>query len=482
MSVRLRFALDKLSSPHVIACLRPKESASLQRRGNQNMIKRIFIGMIVSGWIVAGHEVSGRTLQETVQHTIHTNPEILQSSSNRLAVDKELRQAKADYFPTVDVNLGIGWERSSNPTTRSRGEGNVDVRREEAGVLVRQLLFDGFATPNEIGRQRARVNSRAYTVFGTAENIALNAVEAYLNVLRRQDLVELSAANFALHERTHQQILLRSERGVGRKADQDQSQGRLALAKTNLLAEQGNLIDAETEFLRVIGNPPESLVKPSIAGAVLPTSLEQATQAAIDQQPTLKSAKADVASAKRQHATAKSPYFPRFDIEVGANRNFNLDGIRGANEDIQAVLRMRYNLFRGGRDKARRGETAHLITTAKEIRNLTRRQVEESVRLSWNAYQTVSRQLASFRRFKEASEKTHQAYQKQFNIGRRTLLDLLDSANEMFVARSDYVNADYDKIFNQYRILGSMGVLNESLQVRLPKQATDLEKVRYADD
>lgn len=445
------------------------------------MIKRIYPLMIFANLLFFNQFCWSLTLQESVQHTNNTNPDILQSVNNRRAVGQEIGQARAGYFPTVDLNLGVGWERSSNPTTRARGEGSVDIRREETGILVRQMLFDGFATPSEVNRHSARTNARVHTVYGTAENTSLRAVETYLNVLRGQYLVDLSKANLELHERTNDQIQLRSERGVGRKADEDQSSGRLALAKTNYEAVQGNLRDAKTDFLRVIGLMPENLIQPENPETEFPASLEHATKLAIHNHPTLKSAEADVESAKAQHRTAKAPYFPRFDLEVGATRNYNLDGIRGTNEDISAMLRMRYNLFRGGRDEARRSETAHLIDTAKEIRNLTRRQVEESMRLSWNAHQTVSRQLESFRRFKEASEKTHKAYQQQFNIGRRTLLDLLDAANEMFVARSDFTNAQYDEKFARFRILASIGILNRTLKIDLPEEATDLVKVNSSE-
>ena len=75
---------------------------------------------------------------------------------------------------------------------------------------------------------------------------------------------------------------------------------------------------------------------------------------------------------------------------------------------------------------ARRRETAERINQAKEIRDNTHRQVVESMRLSWVAHQTVKQQLEFFRIYKDSSIKSNLAYQKQFNIGQRTLLDLLD--------------------------------------------------------
>ncbi|MCK5666709.1 MAG: TolC family protein, partial [Thiotrichaceae bacterium] len=190
--------------------------------------------------------------------------------------------------------------------------------------------------------------------------------------------------------------------------------------------------------------------------------------------PILKSANADIDSAYAQHDTARSPYMPRLDIEAGATHDNDLDGIKGKNEDVSAMLRLRYNLFNGGKDLARRKETAQLINQSKDIRDNTYRQVVESMRLSWVAHQTVKSQLDFFKSYQDASIKTNTAYQKQFNIGQRTLLDLLDSANEMFVAKSAYTNAKYDELFSQYRILASKGGLNKYLGVKLPEEARTL--------
>lgn len=439
------------------------------------IIKKTFkLSSVLAGFVFSSY-VSALTLNEAVQKTIDENPEVQSEKADRTAVEHEIDQAKAGYFPSVDVNAGIGWEQSTNPTTRSRGEGTVSFGREEASIQLRQMVFDGFATTNEVKRQKARTNSRAFSVFGRSEITALSAVEAYLNVLRRQELLKLAKENLLIHQRTNDQITLRSERGIGKKAEVDQSEGRLALAKKNVFSEIGNLKDAETAFQRVIGELPKNLQPVSSINKILPESLEDAIEQAIDNHPILKSANADIDSAFAQHATAKAPYFPRLDIEAGASHNVDLDGIKGKNEDAYAMLRLRYNIFNGGKDVARRKETTALIYKAKEIRDNTYRQVVESMRLSWVARETLKNQMQFFKTHKYASIKSNAAYQKQFNIGQRTLLDLLDSANEMFVAKSAFTNAKYDELHAQYRILASKGALNNHLNIVLPEEINPLE-------
>jgi len=429
---------------------------------------------VISLYIATLATASAVTLQEAVDVTIKTNPDVLAASNERNAVSKEILQARAGYLPTVDLALGTGSEWTDNTTTRAVSHKNVKLSRDEASLNLRQMLFDGMQTKNEVLRHTARTNSRAYGVFGAAENTGLEAVDAYLEVLRRQKLVELTTTNLEAHERTHDQIKLRSERGVGRKADMDQSQGRVALARANQISEQSNLRDAETTYLRVVGQAADSLSDPASPKSLLPNTLDEAISLGIDNHPTLKSANADVDSANAQHDTALAVFYPRVDFELGTTANNDLDGVEGHNNDVTAMVRLRYNLLNGGKDKARREETAYLINQAEEIRNNTYRQVEQSVRLSWNALETVVNQMSFFQLHVDSSERSRDAYQQQFSLGQRTLLDLLDSENEVFVARQALVNAQYDEMFALYRVLNSTGSLLQSLQVVLPESSATI--------
>jgi adhesin transport system outer membrane protein len=431
------------------------------------------LAIVIPLWISMG-VANADTLQEAVDATVKTNPDVLAAAHERQAVSKEVDQARAGYYPTLDLAVGTGWEMTDNPSTRGSGRGEVHLNRDEASLNMRQMLFDGMETKNEVARQEARTNSRSFGVYSSAENTALDAVLAYHNVLRQQKLVELAQTNLEAHERTHDQIMLRAERGVGRKADMEQSLGRLALAEANLKAEQANLRDAETAYIRVVGMSPESLSLPDSPISQIPQSQDEAIAMALDNHPTLRLASYDVESAKAQHATAKAPFYPDLHLEVGTRADHDIDGQEGKDKDITAMLRLRYNLFNGGRDTARREETASLINQAAEIRNNTHRQVEESVRLSWNAWQTLKSQKPAREQHVQSSEKARDAYQQQFSLGQRTLLDLLDSENEVFRARTALVNTQYDELYAMYRILNSMGVLLQSLEVELPEAAATI--------
>jgi adhesin transport system outer membrane protein len=437
-------------------------------------LKNIVIIICVSALIQL--PVFAATIQEAVRGAVKTNPDVLAEINLRRAISAQIDQAEAGYLPSVDLTIGTGYESTDSPSTRTAiSHKKNSSNRNEASLNLRQMLFDGMETSNEVKRFTALEKSHSYSVFGVAENTGLQAAEVYLNVLRWQSLVDLAATNLEAHETTHAQITLRSERGVGRKADMDQSQGRLALAKANLLAEESNLQDQETTYLRVVGDYAANLSDPLFSTSAIPETQEEAIAKAIDNHPTLKSANADIESAYAQYDTASAVFYPRVDLEIGATANNNLNGIDGHDNDVTAMIRLRYNLLNGGRDSARRIETAYLINQAAEIRNNTLRQVKQSVRFSWNALQTVKNQMQYFRAHVDSSLRSRNAYLQQFSLGQRTLLDLLDSENELFVARKALANAQYDELFANYRVLNSMGELLHNLAGQLPQTALQVK-------
>lgn len=419
---------------------------------------------------LAGSQVMAGDLTDTIHKAIEHNPDVLVSQDDARAISQNVREAKAGYLPRVDVYAGVGGEKSDNLSTLAATgkQGYRGLHREESGIKITQMLFDGFFTKNEVARQKATLQAASFRVLAAGEDVGLRATQTYLDVLRRQEQVALAKDNLAAHQRVYDQIHMRSERGVGRTADTDQAAGRLALAQANLEAVQGNLRDAEIAYVRVVGEMPTDLALPTAPADKLPADLPALVGAARETHPTLLSAVADIDATTAQHEQARSNDFPRFDLELGASHNKNLDGVNAVDEDLIAMIRMNYNIYRGGADLARKRSTAHRIMEAKDIRNRAEDQVIEEASLSWNDYITAQTRLDLLRRHADSANSTRSAYLKQFNIGQRTLLDLLDTENERFVAESNYIDGKYRLMYAHYRIVGSEGRLLATLGVTPP--------------
>jgi len=249
-----------------------------------------------------------------------------------------------------------------------------------------------------------------------------------------------------------------------------QAEGRLALAEVNVLAAENNMLDAKATFQRITGMAaPEDMAFPELVNVTIPSTLTEATEIAMSNHPTLQVAEADTIAAVAQYDAAKRNYYPRVDFEVDRTWNNDLDGVNGINEDLTAMFRMRYNLYNGGGDQARVRQTQHQIEEAKAVQSNSLREVLQSVELSWNAYSILSRQLPHLEQHVASSQETRNSYQKQFNIGQRSLLDLLDTENEVFSSKNDLTNALHDQLAAQYRVVNGMGTLLDTLNLALPE-------------
>ena len=331
---------------------------------------------------LAASFVQAQSLPEAMQQALDVHPEIQAGVNSRLAADYQLRAAKGGYLPKVDLLGGYGREGTDSVTTRADSGNHYEtLNRSESSLRLSQMVFDGFATSSEVGRQQATVNSRAYSLLGTSERTALTVAQVYLDVLTRREFVRLAEENLKSHQRIYDQIQLRTQRGVGSGADLDQAEARMAQARNNLITEQTNLADSETNFLSAVGQMPDQLERPAPFIAMMPANLNEARTQMVENSPILRSAESDIAAAEKQYETAKSTFYPRFDAELGRTADNDIDGQNGHNNEWQAMLRMRFNLYSGGSNKADLESKSYLSNQALDIRNNALRQLNEE--LAW---------------------------------------------------------------------------------------------------
>ncbi|WP_299179186.1 TolC family outer membrane protein [uncultured Neptuniibacter sp.] len=431
------------------------------------MYRSVIAGVLLGAVSTVSYSAS---LEDVVAQGLSENPEVKQAINSRNAVYQEVRQAKAGYLPKVDLALGMGYEWTNNPTTRSGGNKSVSLTRSEASLSLRQMIFDGFGTRSEVDRQKARAMSADKRLIETAETYALEAARAYIELNRRDALLKQAKETLYNHVKIYDQIKRRSESGLGALASIQQAEGRLALAEVNVLAAENNMLDAKANYLRITGMAaPEDLTYPELINVKIPESLSEATEVALANHPTLSVAEADTQAAVAQYNAAKRTLQPRIDFEMDRTWNNDLDGVDGTNEDFTAMFRLRYNLYNGGADLARVRQTQHQIGEAQAIQGKVHREVLQSIELSWNAYSILSRQLPFLEQHVASSQETRNSYQKQFNIGQRSLLDLLDTENEVFSSKNDLTNAMHDQLISQYRVVNGMGTLLDTLNLGLPE-------------
>lgn len=406
------------------------------------------------------------TLQEAVSKGVLTNPEYGVVANDRRAVDEELNQAKALYYPSVDFLGDLGYEHTDTPTIDDE-----NLFRKRGTLTLTQMLFDGFATRSEVDRQKARVLSTSSRVNETAEFVALDITESFLDVLRQRDLLAIARANVQDHLRIMQTIEDGADSGTVTLGDVAQSEARLAQARATESSTRQELREAESRFRREVGDTPEKLIFPDVPRDQLNPDVEDAVRKALANSPTLDIFEADVMVAEAEYDAAGATLYPEVDLELSGTLGDDVAGIEGSEERASALAIMRWNLYRGGGDIARQREFIYREALAKERRADAARQVEQDIRDTWAGVVAANERAQQFLSQAEANERVVQVYLDQFTLDRRTLLDVLDSQNELFVSRSSNVNALYTEIFGMYRLLALQGRLLSTLSVEPPVEA-----------
>lgn len=444
-------------------------------------IKSCFISTAFTSVLLSSPGLpSAASLEDSIFMALKTNPDVGVVQADRQAIDQELRQARALYMPSIDLRAAAGPEYTNSLATRGRatrangGNASSTLVRMESQLTLTQMLFDGYATTSEVERQLARTDSAAYRVDEAAEFIALDAIEVHLDVLRNQLLVDQAYDNLAAHQSILGRVRQGEQQGGGSIADVRQTEARLAAAHDVLATAIGNLRDAEARYVRVTGSRAQELENAPAPILALPEGPETAAAKAATSSPTVRIARADIDVAKAELKGSRAGYYPRFDLELGAAANRQIDGIVGSDVDAEALVVMRYNLFRGGGDIAREREAFSRVNQSHQGLRKARNEAEEQARLSFNALTTARSRVEALIAQKRANAATRDAYAEQFNLGRRSLLDLLDAENEFYLAISSLTTAEFTESFAVYRVLAIVGDLLPTFEINRPKEGINI--------
>lgn len=422
----------------------------------------------------AAQAVLADTVADVVAKALAFHPQVARADALARAAGHDVDNARAGYLPSVDLNGGIGLQNSSikqlNPND------NSTLTRREAGLSVRQLVFDGFLTQGEVARRRALLQAAEFGASDTRQSVAFDAVKAYLDVLVRRELLDLAQQNLSAHLVTRDRVADKVKSGVGQRADLQQAEGRVALARSTVVQRQGSLLEAETAYARLIGEAPDELAKPvrqatgmardgEVQQASLQSAIDTSLAEAYEQHPALRQANFELEASAAAVKVAKAAYWPRVDVAGNLSRDANLAGVEGVRNTNSVMLQGQWNLFRGGADKAAQQASVERRFAAEDTVKDTRLAIQENVTIALKARATSEGRIKFLEDHVAASVATLDAYQAQFELSRRTLLDMLNAQNELFTAHSNLSAGLYEDLYNQFFVEAAKGTLTTVLGV-----------------
>lgn len=433
------------------------------------MLKKSFIILIATSSAFST-ALFGLSLKDSVVEVLNTNPVVQERLKNFRATQQDLNIAESEYYPQLDFRATAGYTEAGNIkdiSVADEGEYDHNVRDEnygsyETSLTFTQNIFDGFGTMHKVDYEEARILAAAYNYIEKANDIAFKMTSAYINVMRSFELTQTARENVQINESIYKKVKDLFDSGLTTDSEVKKIQSALSLARSNLTVQKNNAKDAEYTFRRMLGRMPQihEMQKPDFDIA-MPQSIERAAMYSVEHNPSLLVSRYNIKGAQALWNQRKKDYYPKVDLEV--SQFFNDVEKRNAfdspDDRFRARLVLNYNIFRGGADRANIQKHLSKINQEIEIKRDLKRQVIEGLDLSWNAYEMIGEQLKDLKEYSQYSEETLKLYEEEYDLGRRSLLDLLSSQNDVINSRSQIITAEYEQLFAKYRILDAMGLL-----------------------
>ncbi|KTE24679.1 MULTISPECIES: TolC family outer membrane protein [unclassified Sphingopyxis] len=419
-------------------------------------------------------------LKTAVETAMQTNPEINQAVENRTAIEFEREQAQGLFLPRVSVEGSAGIRRLENSTRRNLGIADDKLYPVEGSLRIEQMLFDGGVRSKEVKRQASRTDGAAFRVEERSQFIALQVTRQYLDYLLQQRIVAASQDNIDFHSKLVADLREGVAKGSLSIADQQQAEERQQAAQARLTESNLDLVNTGASFRTLTGLElvDGASLPPSLAGNI-PASLEEALGRARERNPRVREAQADLDAAHAMVGKAKAEQMPTLALEGNARIGDDIDGFRGETNDLQAGVVMRWDVFNGGIKKSKVQEMYRREREARFRVDQMVREAEEDVRIAWNTWDAQGRLVKELEEQSRVSDELLRSYRAQFNVGRRSLLDVLDAQNTRYNVQVRAETAKFAQFYAEFKLLAALNDLLAAMEVAPPKAAIADARERF---
>lgn len=419
--------------------------------------------------VTGSFSVQAETLHETVHDALSQYPAVDAARAGVESAFYDHKDSRSGYFPKISMTGTGGRFYGDNATSRglsvTRGSGYSYLW--EGSVSATQMLFDGFETSNRVDAAGARMDSAEMSLADAEERVALRAVQAYLNVLRVQNGLSMLKA----HEQRVDQYLARIntavEEGAADEAMVQQGRDIRSILAGFIADYKGQLELAQADYIEMTGRLPEgALTTPDLPTGAILENVQEAVKFAKDVHPSLKSAAFESISAQHDVAAEKAQLYPDVDGELSYLKSDKEDIIGGEVVDAKAVVRLNWAFETGGGQLARIKKKTHEYKEAQARLYETERQVERNVRAAYAELQTANAKLKNQDNRVRLNEKLFDTYRVQFDGARISLLQLMQSHNQLFNTKLEHMNTRFRVLAAQYGVLSALGQLAPTFQVQ----------------
>ena len=410
------------------------------------------------------------SLGEVVEHAVYGNPNVGASRAERNATYFQLLQSKGRLLPEASVEAEFGAQELANKIDEHAIGQGVWTRRRQAAFTVTQTVFDGHERHYDIAKNAARLDAASLRVLETAEALGLDAVEAYVDVRRYDELAILTRSNVARHAEILRVVEAQFKGGRAPASDVSQIRGRLGAAEAVVEANRLQIENTAARFRHVVGLEPRGLMPVPLPSGV-PQSKEAAIAEAASANPAVQAALADAEANSFAADQALSDFFPTISLEGSTTYAYERDGKLRGSEDMIGSVVLRWKLFDGlirhnrRRELVERAGKSRLEADAAHLANT------EVIERAFAAFRIGQARIAALTRQVAASEEVVGAFLEEYELAKRSLLEVVDAESLRFNAKFQLIGARAVQRFAAYQLLAGMGRLLASLGITPPPES-----------
>jgi adhesin transport system outer membrane protein len=403
------------------------------------------------------------TLEEAVRAAVTTNPTARAAESGVQASAMELLQLEGEYRPTLNLYGEIGGTYFDDADRLNVIDQRDTKIYREVGIVGELTLFDGYRRANRVYQNAAALDGAIFRLYDASETMALNAVEAYIDVIRHRQLLEVTAQNIARHRQIIRQVDDLVNAGRLPTSTGFEAQERLLAAQMSRVEVQQALYDANARFLSVVGEDPDHHMHVPMVRDV-PLNKREFVIRSVRNNFRLKQFENNILQREFEVGIVTADERPQVRLQAGVRHGREVSGTSGSESDAFVGVRVDWEFYAGGRE-ARERALQHRTSEARAERDAVRREVFETAERTWHAYDANIERTVLLSRRLSAARKTADQYQEQFQAGSRSLIDVLDAERTIFNVRFEQVSAQASFTFSQYRLLASQSLLAKRFNV-----------------
>lgn len=426
------------------------------------MKNKFFSVVCLLGGLILASGAGAVDLVEVYQLAAENDPQLKAAEAGRMAELEAKPQARALLLPNISANANTtdNWQKRQNSQFFPSAEENFNSHGYTLSITQPIYHHDYLVGLRQADAQIAKAEA---DYLAARQDLILRASESYFNVLAAIDALEFARAEKSAVSRQLEQAKQRFEVGLIAITDVHEAQARHDLTVSQEIVAENQLANSREALREVTGQyhieiagvaDTMPLIKPD------PENVEQWLLKAGEYNASLAAARATMDSAREEINRQRAGHYPTLDI-VARRDNSVSNSSTGSDTDTRSLsLQLNVPLYQGGLVSSKKRAAEYQHDQARYTLEQTRRSVDRQTR---DAYLGVIAGIAQVLALKQAvvsNEKALEATDAGFEVGTRTIVDVLVSQQELFRARRDFARSRYDYILNSLRLKQAAGILS----------------------